>query len=59
MRKNSRLKIYKHDGEADIRRYIKKFDEELKSLKVMVGNANDLEKAEYVPILEQLWTFKL
>ena len=51
IRKTNRLKEFKHTKESNIRVYIKKFEEELKSLKVMVGIANDLERNEYIPLL--------
>ena len=50
MRKSNRIKIFKACNDSDIRMFIKKFGEEIKSLKQMVGIANDLTKEEYVPI---------
>ena len=50
MRKSNRIKIFKANNDSDIKLFIKKFDEELKSLKLMVGLADDLTKEEYVPI---------
>ena len=50
MRKSNRIKIFKATNDSDIRMFIKKFGEEIKSLKQMVGIANDLSKEEYVPI---------
>ena len=37
MRKSNRIKVFRHTNDSDIRKYIKKFDEELKSFKPMVG----------------------
>ena len=51
IRKTNRLKEFKHTKDANIRTYIKKFEEELKSLKVMVGIADDLSRDEYIPLL--------
>ena len=51
IRKTNRLKEFRHTKDADIRVYLKKFDEEVKSLKVMVGIQNELERDEYVPLL--------
>ena len=31
MRKSNRIKVFRHTNDSDIRKYIKKFDEELKS----------------------------
>ena len=50
LRKSNRIKPFKVNDAADIRKYIKKFEEELKSLKPMVGIDNDLTQAEYVPL---------
>ena len=44
IRKTNRLKEFKHTKESNIKVYLKKIDEELKSLKVMVGIGNDLER---------------
>ena len=48
MRKSNHIKIFKFD--SDIQIFIKKFGEELNTLKQMVGIDNDLTKDEYVPI---------
>ena len=50
LRKSNRVKDFKHTKDSNIRTYIKRFDEELKSLKSMVGIANDLSRDEYVPL---------
>ena len=50
MRKSNRIKIFKASNDSDIRMFIKKFGEEIKSLKQMVGIADALSKEEYVPI---------
>ena len=51
IRKKNRLKEFKHTKDSNIRTYIKKFEEELKSLKVMVGIADNLTRDEYIPLL--------
>ena len=50
MRKSNRIKVFKHTSDSDIRKYIKKFDEELRALKPMVGINDALSQAEYVPL---------
>ena len=50
MRKSNRIKVFKASNDSDIRKFIKKFGEELKSLKPMVGIDDALTKEEYVPI---------
>ena len=50
MRKSNRIKIFKASSDSDIQIFIKKFGEELNTLKQMVGIDNDLTKEEYVPI---------
>ena len=50
MRKSNRIKIFKACSDSDIQMFIKKFGEELNTLKQMVGIDNDLTKGEYVPI---------
>ena len=50
MRKSNRIKVFKANNDSDIRKFIKKFGEELKSLKPMVGIDDALTKEEYVPI---------
>ncbi|MCP4271974.1 MAG: hypothetical protein GY781_08400, partial [Gammaproteobacteria bacterium] len=50
MRKSSRLKPFKVTAESDIKSFIKKFDEELVSLKAMVGIGDVLTNVEYIPI---------
>ena len=37
MRKSNRFKVFKVHADSDIKLFLKKFDEEIKSLKVMVG----------------------
>ena len=51
LRKSNRVKDFKHTKDSNIWTYIKKFDEEIKSLKSMVGIANDLSRDEYVPFM--------
>lgn len=50
LRKSNRIKPFKVNDAADIRKYIKKFEEELRSLKPMVGIEDELTQAEYVPL---------
>ena len=50
LRKSNRVKDFKHHKDSNIRMYIKKFDEEIKSIKSMVGIANDLSRDEYIPL---------
>ena len=50
MRKSNRFKTFKVHTDSDVKLFIKKFDEELKSLKLMVGIDDELTKEEYIPI---------
>ena len=50
MRKSNRFKVFKVHADSDIKLFLKKFDEEIKSLKVMVGINDDLKDKEYIPI---------
>ena len=59
MSKSNRIKVFKHTNDSDIRKYIKKFDEELKSLKPMVGIDNALIQAEYVPLFRAALDFNV
>ena len=59
LRKSNRVKDFKHTKDSNIRTYIKKFDEEIKSLKSMVGIANDLSKEEYVPLFRASLDFNV
>ena len=59
MRKSSRLKPFKVTADSDIKSFIKKFDEELKSLKAMVGIDNALSKEEYTPIFRASLDFSI
>ena len=59
MRKSNRFKPFKVTSDSDIKLFIKKFDEELKSLKVMVGIDNNLTKEEYVPIFRASLDFSV
>ena len=52
IRKSNRLKPFKVSNDSDIKLFLKKFDEELQNMKVMVGLNGNLAKEEYVPILE-------
>ena len=51
LRKGGRIKEFKHNKDSNIRMYIKKFDEEIKSLKCMVGINDELTQSEYIPLL--------
>ena len=51
LRKSNRVKVFNHNKDSNIRLYIKKFDDEVRSLKTMVGIDNDLIDREYVPLL--------
>ena len=57
LRKSSRLKPFKISAELDIKLFLKKFDEELKTMKVMVGLNDVLEKEEFVPIFRSCLDF--
>ena len=59
MRKSNRFKIFRVNNDSDIKLFIKKFDEELKSLKLMVGIDNDLTKDEYIPIFRASLDFSV
>ena len=59
MRKSNRIKVFRHTNDSDIRKYIKKFNEELKSLKPMVGINNDLTQPEYVPLFRASLDFEV
>ncbi|MCP4254864.1 MAG: hypothetical protein GY775_15955, partial [Candidatus Scalindua sp.] len=50
MRKSSRLKPFRVTADSNIKSFIKKFDEELVSMKTMVGIGDVLTNAEYIPI---------
>ena len=55
LRKSNRIRVYKPD--VDINVYLRKFKEEIKTLKHMVGIANDLQRTEYVPIFKSSLDF--
>ena len=59
LRKSNRVKIYNHSKDSDIRVYLKKFDEELRSLKDMMGIDNDLNDQEYVPLIRNNLDFQV
>ena len=59
MRKSNRFKPFKVTSDSDIKLFIKKFDEELKSLKAMVGIDNNLTKEEYIPIFRASLDFSV
>ena len=50
IRKSNRLKIFKVSTDTDIKLFLKKFEEELNNMKVLVGIDGDLTRNEYVPI---------
>ena len=50
LRKSNRLKPFKVSADTDVKLFLKKFEEELKNMKSMVGMAEDLSRDEYVPI---------
>ena len=50
LRKSSRLKPFKVSADTDVKLFLKKFKEELKNMKAMVGMNDELVKEEYVPI---------
>ena len=59
LRKSNRVKDFKHNKDSNIRTYIKKFDEEIKSLKSMVGIADNLSRDEYVPLFRASLDFNV
>ena len=59
MRKSNRFKIFKVTTDSDIKLFIKKFDEELKSFIVMVGIDGNLTKEEYIPIFRASLDFSV
>ena len=50
IRKSNRLKPFKGNSDSDIELFLKKFTEELNTIKVLVGINNDLTRDEYVPL---------
>ena len=50
LRKSTRVKVYK--PEADVNVYLRKFAEEIKTLKHIAGIDDDLLRGEYVPIFK-------
>ena len=54
LRKSNRVKEFKHHKDSNVRLYIKKFDEEVRALKTMVGIDNVLSKEEYIPLFRQI-----
>ena len=57
MRKSNRVKPFKYD--SDILVFLKRFQEELTSLKSIHGINNDLTKDEYIPILRAALDFQV
>ena len=53
IRKSNRLKPFRVSADSDIRLFLKKFDEELQNMKVMVGLNGVLTKEEYCLFLER------
>ena len=50
IRKSNRLKIFKVSADTDIKLFLKKFEEELNNMKVLVGIDGNLTRNEYVPL---------
>ena len=59
IRKSNRLKPFKVSNDSDIKLFLKKFDEELQNMKVMVGLNENLTKEEYVPIFRACLDFPI
>ena len=59
MRKSNRVKPFKASGESDVQKFLKRFTEELVTLKQLVGINDDLSKEEYVPILRASLEFPI
>ena len=59
MRKSNRVKIFKASGESDINIFLKRFNEELVTLKKMVGINDNLSRQEYVPIFRASLEFSV
>ena len=59
LHKSSRLKPFKVSADSDIKLFLKKFDEELKTMKVMVGLNEVLTKEEFVPIFRSCLDFPI
>ena len=57
LRKSSRIKVYK--PEFDVNVYLRKFAEEVKTLKHIAGIDDDLLRDEYVPIFKSSLDFVL
>ena len=55
--RSSRLKTFKLSADGDIKLFIKKFDEEIKTHKAVVGLNEDLNKEEFVPIFRSCLDF--
>ena len=55
LHKGSRVKLFKAD--TDVLLYLKKYGEEITSLKQMVGIADALSRDEYVPIFRSMLDF--
>ena len=59
MCKSNRVKVFKASGDSDIQIFIKRFGEELITLKQMVGINDELTKQEYVPIFRASLEFSV
>ena len=55
--RSSRLKIFKLSADVDIKLFLKKFNEELNTMKVVVGLNDELSKEEFVPIFRSCLDF--
>ena len=57
IKKDHRLKDFKHTKDSNVRVFIKKVKEEISSYKPIIGIVGDLERNEYVPIFRQSLDF--
>lgn len=55
--RSNRLKIFKLSAEADIKWFLRKFNEELNTMKGVVGLNDELSKEEFVPIFRSCLDF--
>ena len=59
MRKSARFKPFKVTADSDIKLFLKKYGEELRTMKAMVGIADELTKEEYTPIFRSCLDFPI
>ena len=57
IRRSTRVKPFKVSSEIDVKLFLKRFEEELQSMKLMVGLAANLTRDEYVPIFRSCLEF--